>query len=326
MRELHAEAKRALAASTAGRSATSAARRTPTPTASSTRRWTVPDGDELTPRADRPRRRHRPRPPQGRRRRPRARLLLRRPRLRADAALRRRRGLRLRRRLPPPHRPQHLAVEGRLAAAARHHRPLPRGDPLPDPARARRRAAAPGRGAASRSTAPPTTASARRSTCDDPDGNGVELYWDRPQEEWPQPRPGEKVEMFTRPLDLDVAARRAAELGRRRAMEVAIAGGHGQDRPAARRAAWPREGHAVRGLIRNPDQEDDLHAVGVEPVLCDLERRPDDVARRAPRRRRGRLRRRRRARLGRRAQADDGPRRRRQADRRRPRPRASAAT
>ncbi len=36
----------------------------------------------------------------------------------------------------------------------------------------------------------------------DPDGNGIELYWDRPREEWPQPQPGQKVEMYTRPLDL----------------------------------------------------------------------------------------------------------------------------
>jgi len=36
----------------------------------------------------------------------------------------------------------------------------------------------------------------------DPDGNGIELYWDRPRAEWPQPRPGQKVEMYTRPLDL----------------------------------------------------------------------------------------------------------------------------
>ena len=36
----------------------------------------------------------------------------------------------------------------------------------------------------------------------DPDGNGIELYWDRPREEWPEPQPGEKVEMYTRPLDL----------------------------------------------------------------------------------------------------------------------------
>jgi catechol 2,3-dioxygenase len=36
----------------------------------------------------------------------------------------------------------------------------------------------------------------------DPDGNGIELYWDRPQEQWPQPQPGQKVEMYTRALDL----------------------------------------------------------------------------------------------------------------------------
>lgn len=37
---------------------------------------------------------------------------------------------------------------------------------------------------------------------DDPDGNGVELYWDRPRDEWPRPADGEGVEMFSRPLDL----------------------------------------------------------------------------------------------------------------------------
>jgi catechol 2,3-dioxygenase len=36
----------------------------------------------------------------------------------------------------------------------------------------------------------------------DPDGNGVELYWDRPREEWPRPPEGHGVDMFTRPLDL----------------------------------------------------------------------------------------------------------------------------
>jgi catechol 2,3-dioxygenase len=36
----------------------------------------------------------------------------------------------------------------------------------------------------------------------DPDNNGVELYWDRPKEEWPRdPKGG--VAMFTRPLDLN---------------------------------------------------------------------------------------------------------------------------
>jgi len=37
---------------------------------------------------------------------------------------------------------------------------------------------------------------------DDPDGNGVELYWDRPREEWPAGQEGEKLAMYTRPLDL----------------------------------------------------------------------------------------------------------------------------
>jgi len=36
----------------------------------------------------------------------------------------------------------------------------------------------------------------------DPDGNGVELYWDRPQEEWPRTPDGD-LAMYTRPLDLD---------------------------------------------------------------------------------------------------------------------------
>ncbi|HTR21111.1 MAG TPA: VOC family protein [Gemmatimonadales bacterium] len=36
----------------------------------------------------------------------------------------------------------------------------------------------------------------------DPDGNGVELYRDRPQAEWPR-GPGGELQMFTRPLDLD---------------------------------------------------------------------------------------------------------------------------
>lgn len=35
----------------------------------------------------------------------------------------------------------------------------------------------------------------------DPDENGVELYWDRPREQWPRMPSGELV-MYTRPLDL----------------------------------------------------------------------------------------------------------------------------
>lgn len=35
----------------------------------------------------------------------------------------------------------------------------------------------------------------------DPDGNGVELYWDRPENEWPR-EPDGSLKMVTRPLDL----------------------------------------------------------------------------------------------------------------------------
>ncbi|MFL5114980.1 MAG: VOC family protein [Microvirga sp.] len=44
----------------------------------------------------------------------------------------------------------------------------------------------------------------------DPDQNGVELYWDRPQEQWPRDENGNLV-MFTEPLDIQGLA---AELER----------------------------------------------------------------------------------------------------------------
>jgi catechol 2,3-dioxygenase len=37
----------------------------------------------------------------------------------------------------------------------------------------------------------------------DPDGNGVELYRDRPREEWPASEPGQSVKMHVEPLDLE---------------------------------------------------------------------------------------------------------------------------
>ena len=36
----------------------------------------------------------------------------------------------------------------------------------------------------------------------DPDGNGIELYRDRPQDEWPRSANGEEIAMSTAPLDL----------------------------------------------------------------------------------------------------------------------------
>ena len=40
----------------------------------------------------------------------------------------------------------------------------------------------------------------------DPDDNGVELYWDRPQDQWPRTQSGE-LAMYTRPLDLEALLR-----------------------------------------------------------------------------------------------------------------------
>jgi uncharacterized protein YbjT (DUF2867 family) len=60
---------------------------------------------------------------------------------------------------------------------------------------------------------------------------------------------------------------------------VAIAGGHGQ---IALRLARLLAAHGddVRGLIRDPEQSEDLRAHGSEPVVCDLETaRVDEVAR-----------------------------------------------
>src|ERR1700742_1680672 len=56
---------------------------------------------------------------------------------------------------------------------------------------------------------------------------------------------------------------------------IAIAGGHGTIAMILGRALAER-GDTVRGLIRNPAQEDDLRAAGIEPVICDLEG-DDDV-------------------------------------------------
>jgi uncharacterized protein YbjT (DUF2867 family) len=55
---------------------------------------------------------------------------------------------------------------------------------------------------------------------------------------------------------------------------VAIAGGHGKIALILGRLLAER-GDIVRGLIRNPDQADDLRAVGIEPVVCDLESESD---------------------------------------------------
>src|ERR1700685_3516989 len=45
----------------------------------------------------------------------------------------------------------------------------------------------------------------------DPDENGVELYWDRPKENWPR-TPGREIAMSTRALDLDGLLKEAPQI------------------------------------------------------------------------------------------------------------------
>ncbi len=54
-------------------------------------------------------------------------------------------------------------------------------------------------------------------------------------------------------------------------MDVLIAGGHGKIAQRLLRLL-AEAGHRGRGLVRNPDHEADLRALGAEPALFDLER------------------------------------------------------
>ena len=93
-----------------------------------------------------------------------------------------------------------MGVERRRTAAAKHDRPLPHGDSLPGPQGARRRAAAryeagiPVDGASDHGVS-------EAIYLRDPDQNGVELYRDRPKEEWPRTEDG-SFTMIRAPLDL----------------------------------------------------------------------------------------------------------------------------
>jgi len=53
-------------------------------------------------------------------------------------------------------------------------------------------------------------------------------------------------------------------------MRIVIAGGHGQIALRLERLLAAR-GDEAAGIIRHPEQGDDLRAAGAEPVLCDLE-------------------------------------------------------
>ena len=91
-------------------------------------------------------------------------------------------------------------------------------------------AAAPGRQRGRRSAAPPTTASARRSTCDDPDRNGIELYWDRPKEQWPRAGTGgEGGDVHAPPRPAEPARRAGlSPVGRPPGLSVPYLAGEGE--------------------------------------------------------------------------------------------------
>jgi uncharacterized protein YbjT (DUF2867 family) len=57
-------------------------------------------------------------------------------------------------------------------------------------------------------------------------------------------------------------------------MEVVVAGGHGKVGMRLLRLLADR-GHRARGLIRNPNHAIELHNVGAEAVVCDMEERDD---------------------------------------------------
>jgi uncharacterized protein YbjT (DUF2867 family) len=57
-------------------------------------------------------------------------------------------------------------------------------------------------------------------------------------------------------------------------MDVVIAGGHGRIGLLLGEMLGER-GDTVRGLIRSPDQAEDLRRAGIEPVVCDLEGEAD---------------------------------------------------
>lgn len=57
-------------------------------------------------------------------------------------------------------------------------------------------------------------------------------------------------------------------------MMITIAGGHGKI-ALLLHPMLVNNGHSVKGLIRKPEQADDLHKAGAEPVLCDIENEDD---------------------------------------------------
>ena len=96
---------------------------------------------------------------------------------------------------------RHLGKPGRVAAAAQVDGPVSRRHPLPEPLRACRGLPPPGGGQGAPGRGGGDGVS-EALYLHDPDQNGVELYWERPREQWPRDAEG-GVAMYTRRLDLE---------------------------------------------------------------------------------------------------------------------------
>lgn len=57
-------------------------------------------------------------------------------------------------------------------------------------------------------------------------------------------------------------------------MDITIVGGHGQVAMLLH-PILKEKGHYARGIIRKPEQSDDLRKAGAEPVICDIEKEED---------------------------------------------------
>ena len=168
----------------------------------------------------------------------------RRARLRAAAEVRRPGRVPLRRRLPPSHRPQHLGEPRRHAAAAGHtglyHTAIlyPTRADLADALRRLIAAGIPLDGASDHGVS-------EALYLRDPDGNGVELYWDRPRgrvapRRRRQPRDGDRAARPARTYSPRKPSRRAVS-GRIRGRPCRRGGGVSRfrgERSCGERPEW----------------------------------------------------------------------------------------
>ena len=114
---------------------------------------------------------------------------------------------------------------GRAAGPARQHRPLPPRHPRPEPAGARARSIRRVVDSGERFTGASDHFVSEALYLRDPEGNGIEIYRDRPREEW-EYEPDGQIRMGTVALDLQDMRGRDAAPTRTRGMPDGTAMGH----------------------------------------------------------------------------------------------------